>query len=717
MGPSPALLLGATSIANRRLGRADGGNLWIADVTGDGAPDVITSDERCAMVWSAPDPRATSIQPTAVLCGSDPTVGFTGGAQDLLLADVTMDGILDIVAVASIASIGGVANVGEICVFAGGPALSGTPAPVAKLRIPGAIAGDQLGDPRSSLNQGVVIADVTGDGVAEIVAVAANADRGATTNVGMTFVWSGGAALTGTPAPLATLDAAAAKGGDLVGSGSAGPFIVDLTGDGVQDILLPGTNVGSSGSMFLWHGGAALAGTLDATARLRAAAAQPNDYIGQRAYFHDFDHDGTLDLLLGASATDIGTAKDAGSLYWWRGGSRLTGLVFESAMLRRATPAAHDAFGGAAADIQIVDVTGDGAEDIVVTSSRADGAAVDSGAITVFAGGSGFSGTVLPSAELQVPGALAKDYLGDATHLLDPVCAVVIADVTGDSIRDVVAAAPYADRGTKTDVGAVWVWAGGAALTGGAIVAPIAELRPTQTYSNVFLGLHYDYGFAIQCGDFDGAAIDDVIVPIAPSGISDASVLVFAGGARMTGTPLPLASCDSDSTSGFDHLGLHGEGFVLVDVDGDLKCELVAHAPRYDRDHGAGFDDTGALFVFEGGPLATGTPIVLQSSVADNGAGVFGEMRSPRDLDGDGITDLWLLQRSADVQGSPEAGQLLLWRSGLPSQLGGSMNGHYSKSGTISLPPPPPGPPKPFDMGEVEVAATLLFGAYGRLGD
>ncbi|MCI0341296.1 MAG: IPT/TIG domain-containing protein, partial [Planctomycetales bacterium] len=77
----------------------------------------------------------------------------------IVVADVTGDGILDVVAGASLADIGGTVNTGALYVWAGSTTPSGTP--LAILRVSGAVASDQLGN---ASGQAIQCADVTGDG-------------------------------------------------------------------------------------------------------------------------------------------------------------------------------------------------------------------------------------------------------------------------------------------------------------------------------------------------------------------------------------------------------------------------------------------------------------------------------------------------------------------------------------------------------------------------
>lgn len=710
-GPSPLLLTAAPPVAGRRLGDPETGDLLIADVTGDGREEVITCDRQSALVWSISDARGSTLTPIAVLRGSDPLSGFSSSGQSLLVHDFTGDGVLDLLAVASGADLGGLADVGEICLFAGGNALVGAPAPTARLQVPGAAAGDALGLARTGVaTQTLLIADVTGDGIDDVVGAAPRADRGTVVDSGKVYVWDG-ATLAGPVAPRATLDAVAAKDYDSIGAGAGELRIVDLTGDGVQDVLVGGADVGSSGSWFLWRGGAALAGTLDANARLRTASAQANTSI-HTILLRDFDRDGVLDLIALNSAESVAGVSGAGVVDYWRGGSHLSGLVFESATFRRVAPGKDDALGSHG--MQLTDVTGDGVDDLLLVSPQASGAASRSGVITLFAGGGTPSGTILPSAELQVPGAAVDDRLGDPrSSLTRPACGMLVTDVTGDGVRDVLAVAPLADLGSLADVGAGYVWAGGAVLGGGAIVAPTAELRPPQPAVGAYLGHHDDGGCAIQCGDLDDDGIADVAVTTALFFVAPAQLLVFKGGASLVGTPTPLAAIDALQPD--DRLGLDGDGCGFVDVDGDRRLDLVAHAPEHDRDPNRYVTNTGALHVLRGGPgVGSARAELRECQVASAGAGYYGSLLPPRDLDGDGVLDLRLLQPQATLSLGDDVGQVLLWRSAPPAGRGGSPGG---APGLKMQLPPPVLPPSRGRLNDPEIAAIATLGDGCRLGE
>ncbi|MHC5021455.1 MAG: IPT/TIG domain-containing protein, partial [Planctomycetota bacterium] len=128
----------------------------------------------------------------------------------ILHADVTGDGVLDVVAGAQNADVGGTVNTGAIYVWAG--TSSPTGAPTATLTVTGAVASDFL---TNATGQGIQCCDVTGDGVLDVVAGAQNADVGGTVDTGAIYVWAGTSSPTG--APTATLTVTGAVASDRLG--------------------------------------------------------------------------------------------------------------------------------------------------------------------------------------------------------------------------------------------------------------------------------------------------------------------------------------------------------------------------------------------------------------------------------------------------------------------------------------------------------------------
>ena len=85
---------------------------------------------------------------------------------------------------------------------------------------------------------GVLLEDVTGDGVRDVVVASMFADVGAVADAGTILVWAGGATLVGQLPPLATLQAAHLQAFDqLTGGKRAGLSVAEVTGDGVLDVI------------------------------------------------------------------------------------------------------------------------------------------------------------------------------------------------------------------------------------------------------------------------------------------------------------------------------------------------------------------------------------------------------------------------------------------------------------------------------------------------
>src|SRR5262249_13123899 len=149
-----------------------------------------------------------------------------------------------------------------------------------------------------------------------------------------------------------------------------GDFLEDVTGDGILDIVA--TSIGATvknkrnaGAAFVWAGGPALAGSVRPTATLVSPTPHTDDRLGERpgAVFFDVDGDGITDVLLG-SGYDLFSTYGAGNIFFWRGGSGLTGTAPPDATIDKFTLMAHpdgpDIWGFSSRGIDFADLTGDG---------------------------------------------------------------------------------------------------------------------------------------------------------------------------------------------------------------------------------------------------------------------------------------------------------------------------------------------------------------------
>jgi hypothetical protein len=256
------------------------------------------------------------------------------------LGDVTGDGLLDVVAGARFADVGGEFDTETVFVWAGGPTLVGAAAVTARLTIPGAEAEDAL--PLVS-GQAVQLADVTGDEILDVVSAGQFADEGGEDDVEAVYVWQGGAGLAGAPAPTATLTVLGAfPRAVLQVPADQGIQVVDVTDDGVADVVAAGSgavveSVAAAGAIYVWRGGAALSGAAAPTATLSVPTPRVSDLLGvgrgQGVKLADVTGDGVVDFVGIAMLADADSVwPDTGAIYVWFGGAGLAGgLAPESA--------------------------------------------------------------------------------------------------------------------------------------------------------------------------------------------------------------------------------------------------------------------------------------------------------------------------------------------------------------------------------------------------
>ena len=275
------------------------------------------------------------------------------------------------------------------------------------------------------------------------------------------------------------------------------------------------------------------------------------------------------------------------------------------------------------------DVTGDGAEDLVVGTKDADVQAADVGAIYVWHGAAALVGSPPPLATLTVPGASASDGLG---FVDEEGQAIQLADVTADGTLDVIAAATRADVGGIVDAGAVYVWRGGPTLVGNASLAATLTVAGATASDLLASGR----GQGVVLGDVTGDEKLDLVVGTRYAdvrGIADAgAVYVWAGG--IAGTPPPTATLTVPIPNDGDEL-THGSGIgvQLADVDGDGTLDVVTGG--FGIDLGAS-RNAGAVFVWSGGSGLVGSPAPSATlaipgfpPTPNSGAGAARASRSP----------------------------------------------------------------------------------------
>jgi hypothetical protein len=692
------------------------GSMQFADVTGDGVLDLIGVDldqGGTVYVWKGPLTSHPSSAPDAVLHGNDLAKGYvSSNSHPVWIEDVTGDGVPDVVVAFPLASTAAL-EAGEVCVFAGGPGILGTPAPTATLLAPGAVAHDWLGHLKDD-RQALWIGDVSGDGIPDVVVCADRADHHGIVNAGRIFVWAGGSSLSGRPAPLATLQrSSAAKyealgrmndydfGNGLRTGTTEGIRLVDVTGDGVLDVVAgctrafaqPPPNYSPQGAIFVWKGGATLSGTLDPDATLRGGSTFQHALLGQLGWgaqglqFADVNSDGITDVIAGTRYVNVNGQASAGAIFVWNGGA-LSGTVNPTAILTAASPKASDGLALYPDALQVVDVTGDGVPDVVAVSPYVYDTAYAQGAVRVWASNGGFSGVTTPTAFLHVPNAAAFDNLGSSDgsantnpDYLEVGSLMVVADVTGDGVNDLVVGAPEADANSVFASGAVYVWNGGSRLASNATFAPDATLTDPAPLGGDELGFRNNEGPAIHVVDFDGDGVLDVATLNRWDGgyvykPQPGEVLVWRGGSTLTGAApaYAIATESLNTLTWYPRFGAYGWGLRFRSVTGSPYLDLVALDPSWQYaasgsgilggSISTGAYGVGAVQVFRGGPTSQpnlAPEAILFDPFANSlqyGDGPFGVA----DLDHDGHDDVFFGSQFEDAGATSGAGEVFWCR-------------------------------------------------------
>jgi cysteine-rich repeat protein len=376
------------------------------------------------------------------ILGADPNdnLGATG-AGFLGIADVTGDAQPEVIVSAAGADgpSNGRPDAGEVYVLAG-PALSGdvdlrtASGTVLLATVVGAAAGDRL--------RLLAVADVTGDGRADLVMGAPGHDA-AGTDAGAIFILPGGS-LSGTidlsTAGAVRIDGAAA--GDGLGVVAA---VGDLSGDGQPDLLTGAPlHNGPNGSK---SGGAwAVFGPVTSGASLALAAGSPsgpsvawfgagaNDKLGATVAVGHVTGTAAADALVAATQQrKAGQQVGAVNVF---AGHLVSGTTYDLATdIPTATLLGEDAYDVAGTALALGDVNGDGVLDIGVCAAGADGPAEDrdgAGVTYVVLGRAALSGTIdLAQANIILHGAAARDLMGNHPNNL------ALGDIDGDGLADV----------------------------------------------------------------------------------------------------------------------------------------------------------------------------------------------------------------------------------------------------------------------------------------
>ena len=387
------------TLYGRQAGDETGRAVGAGDVTGDGIDDIVLGAPRAGtperdgpgVVYIVP---GRSSWPDALQLPGGGTTITGAGPGDLLgftldVGDATGDGIADVLAAAFHGDGPGDerTDAGEAYVIKGSPSLPATidlgAATTGVVTVSGGEAGGQLGE-------NVALADLTNDGVEDLILSATFAtDLAGQEKVGATYVLAGGEGLAdqdlaGVQAMFLGTDA-----GDQLGHSSAAG---DVDGDGAMDLLLgavsadgPGNGRDLAGEVIVvLNPGAYVGSELDGEPEGIVIFGGENvDRVGRSVGAGDLDGDGRADLLLAAPGADETAGNDnTGKLFVIFGRDdlppalELTEGGFDLALAGRDP---GDIFGGSVLGRPAVitaDFDQDGRDDVVV-AALGDGPAND----------------------------------------------------------------------------------------------------------------------------------------------------------------------------------------------------------------------------------------------------------------------------------------------------------------------------------------------------
>ena len=428
------------------------------------------------------------------------------------------------------------------------------------------------------------VGDINGDGVPDLLVGAPKQDVGGNIDQGQAYLLSGA-----TGALLRTLDNPFPQPGAKFGAAVASAG--DFDNDGKNDLLIgaPEQDVGlcqigdttgcSVGQAFVFS---------SATGALLRTLSHPiphsSSFFGSAvASIGDINGDSIPDFVVGVPGNGLGVFV-ASYVFVFSGADGSVLLTLNDPNSLEVEDERGSTFGSVV--VSLDDVNGDGKPDILVGDGQQDaGGNIDQGQVHIF---SGATGALIRT--INHPNPQAEAFFGAS--------AVLIADISGDGVGDIVVGAPRQDVGANPDQGRVYVFNG---VTGGLLLT-LNDPAP-QFAAN--------FGYAVAgMGDLNGDTIPDLLVG-APgqtadgnSGQGQAFIFSGANGSLLFTLNDPLPQRDANFGRSVTSGG---------DLDGDGKFDPLVAAPLQTTDN----TFQGVIGGFKSGTLGGGNQAPIANAGPD----------------------------------------------------------------------------------------------------
>jgi hypothetical protein len=407
----------------------------------------------------------------------------------------------------------------------------------------------------------------------------------------------------------------------------------DLDGDGVAELVVGAADdQGWAGTVRLYAGAGLAVGAVlgEADALQSWTGAASYDRLGgaeAMAQLNDLDGDGARELLLACPAADPGGFTSTGEVYLLASSSLALdgggGLASATATVSLQGANTADRFGDA---IGVVDLDGDGVDDVLVGCTGDDSAWDGAGSVALFANVDATAATIsVDDAAVRLTGTYLEGLGGGVLR--------GAGDLDGDGREDLLVGSPDA-----SGTGVVYLVAGGDMASG-----PIAELA-FATITGAASGDEMGHS-GRSLGDLDGDGDHELVLQALKGDVlatNGGGLYLWHGGAELAGQiDVGSAAVAWGSDTG---LARAGEPLQVVDVNADGVLDLLTATPWNASGGRVSLLDGATWEGWRGGDLGDDARLWVATHEADGlGTGLLAT-----DLDGSGELDLLVGAPSAD---------------------------------------------------------------------